>query len=63
MSVIINDLVYLDIIPLLSSLQCLQVVTGRVVVNQFSSSLCYFLLQIEKKKADESDILCVCACV
>lgn len=41
----LNNLVDLDVIPLLGSLQCLQVVTGRVVVDQFPPPLCYFLLQ------------------
>lgn len=44
MHAIINNLVDLDIIPLLSSLQCLQVVKGRVIVDQFSSPLGNFLL-------------------
>ena len=42
---ILHDLVYLDVIPLLCSLQCLQVVEGRVVVHQLSSPLGNFLLQ------------------
>lgn len=62
MYVIIEHLVYLDIIPLLSSLQCLQVVEGRVVVHQLSSPLCYFLLQIEKDRRSRY-IMYVCACV
>lgn len=46
----INHLVYLDIIPLLSSLHCLQVVKGRVIVDQLPSPFTYFLLQIERDK-------------
>lgn len=55
-------LLYLDIIPLLSSLQCLQVVTRRVVVHQFSSPFGNFLLQIEQDR--RSGYICsVCICV
>lgn len=46
MHIITRDLVYLDIIPLLCSLQCLQVVTGKVIVHQLSSPLGNFLLNI-----------------
>lgn len=45
----LGDLVDLDVIFLLSRLQGLQVVKGGVVINQFPSPLCHFLLQNDTK--------------
>lgn len=61
--VIIRDLVDLDVVPLLSSLQRLQVVTRRVIVDQFSSPLGNFLLHVRKYRRCTHSYLCVeCLC-